>query len=70
MDKHSNKTDNKTAVSCDSCGACCMEQCSPPGFLNIISGIGAYDDHDQELFDTLPPIPAEETPVSHPLFRQ
>ena len=30
--------------SCDGCGACCQEQCSPPGYTTVLAG--HWDDED------------------------
>lgn len=42
--------------SCEGCGACCREQCSPPGYVMMLAhGTGGYPDpEDIERFKNLP----------------
>lgn len=43
--------------SCEGCGACCMEQSSPPGYVFIlVRGANSWpDEEDVERFQNLPP---------------
>lgn len=49
-------------INCDNCGACCLEQESPPGYVAIISyGIEyAFSETDATRFESLPPVLIEE----------
>lgn len=42
--------------SCDGCGACCLEQESPPGYLGMaFNGLdAAYDDEDRDRYENMP----------------
>ena len=49
-------------LNCDNCGACCLEQESPPGYLIILSMGRDYatSQEDLERFDRIPPLVMEE----------
>lgn len=36
---------NDRVESCDGCGACCMEQESPPMYIGYLTGTFTFDDH-------------------------
>ena len=44
-------------LNCDNCGACCLQQESPPGFLSILvyGEQGANCEADIERFNAMPP---------------
>lgn len=44
-------------LDCNDCGACCFEQCSPPGYVAVVTGNEHLwpDEEDVERAKTLPP---------------
>lgn len=40
--------------TCDGCGACCLQQESPPGYLIIALRDEAYDEEDRRRYEAMP----------------
>jgi uncharacterized protein len=47
-------SDSLPILDCDNCGACCMEQGSPPGYTLLLAGMPVWDKDDTERFEALP----------------
>jgi uncharacterized protein len=41
-------------ISCDGCGACCLEQSTPPGYLVLAAGLEWPEPEDVQRFAELP----------------